>query len=102
MGLEFNDVYAFGGGQNIPGKLMSCHPLGSVMDCILRKMPSSKGGEGWKKSPIGREDTLDASDNIAPISGPNGSIPPTGAKLSNESAASVGGGDRELLVEGEG
>ena len=72
------------------------------MDCMLCIMSSSKGSEDWKNPPSCREDKLDVSDDTTAISGPNGSIPPTGAKLSNESAASVGGGDREPFVEGEG
>jgi hypothetical protein len=80
---------------------MSCHTVGSDMDCILCIMSSSKGNEGWNSSPI-REGTLDGSDNAAPILGANGSMPPTGANWSNESAASVGSGDSELLVVGEG
>lgn len=39
---------------------------------------------------------------VTVLSGANGSTGPTGAKLSNERAASVGGGDSEELVEGEG
>ena len=60
----------------IPGKLISCHTFGSVIDCILCTMSSSKGSAGWNISPI--EGALDASDEVT-ILGANGSMPPTGA-----------------------
>ena len=55
---------------------MSCHTFGSVMDCILCTMSSSKGSEGWNMSPI--KGALDASADVT-ILGANGSMPPTGA-----------------------
>ena len=62
-------------------------------------MSSSKGSEGWKSSP---SDKLDGSGDVTGILAEKGSMPPTGAKVSNDRAASVAGGERELLVEGEG
>lgn len=43
-----------------------------------------------------------AATTVAAESVAKGSVGPTGAKLSNDSAFSVAGGDRELLVSGEG
>ena len=74
-------------GQNIPGKLMSCHTFGDFGSDMGTKLD-----EGWNNSPL-IEDALDASDDVTMLLGANGS---------NESDVSVGCGDREPLIVGEG
>ena len=87
----------------IPGNEISCQPDGSARDCTLCIMASSKGRAGWKKA----TSTPSSSDwfiDEEPIktSGAKGSTAPTGAKLSKDNAAAVGGGDNDVLVAGEG
>lgn len=76
---------------------------------MLCTILSSNGSGGWKKSVIMlfpmfafNPSTLSIVIDDTAVSGANGSIAPTGAKLSNDKAASVAGGERELLVDGEG
>ena len=82
-------------GQNIPGKLMSCHTFGSDMGRIVGRVSSSKGNEAWNNSSNNAIilDALGASDDVTILLGTNGS---------NESDVSVGCGDREPLIIGEG
>lgn len=91
---------------HLPGSEMSCQPLGSVRDCILCTMALSNGKGGEKKFPVIKLSTPGPSTlfaaSVAAVSSANGSVGPFGAKLSNDSADSVGGGESELLVEGEG
>jgi len=74
-------------------------------------MWSSKGSGGWKNSSaIIKPPTAVPSVEVEctdmegiELSGAKGSMaPPMGAKVSNESAASVGGGESEELVAGDG
>lgn len=92
---------------HLPGKEISCQPLGSVRDCKLCTIWSSNGKGGWKKSADIIASRLDESALLfaatdAAASRANGSVGPIGAKLSNDNADSVGGGESELFVTGEG
>ena len=73
---------------------------------MLCTIASSNGRGGEKKFPVIRLSTVGPSTLfaacVAAVSIANGSVGPLGAKLSNDNAASVGGGESELLVEGEG
>jgi len=83
---------------------MSFQPSGFVRDCQLWTIASSKGNEGWKRPPfmawLATEFWAMFMATVAALSVANGSMLPTGAKISNESAASVGGGLSEFVGEG--